>query len=58
MKVSISSIGSRGEVQPIIALALELRALGHEAAPALLRNRQIALTTPSGCTAWLALLPL
>lgn len=30
MKVLISSIGSRGEVQPIIALALELHALGHE----------------------------
>ena len=26
----ISSIGSRGDVQPILALALELRALGHE----------------------------
>jgi vancomycin aglycone glucosyltransferase len=32
MKVLISSIGTRGEVQPILALALELRALGHEAA--------------------------
>jgi vancomycin aglycone glucosyltransferase len=31
MKVLISSIGSRGEVQPILALALELRALGHGA---------------------------
>jgi vancomycin aglycone glucosyltransferase len=31
MKVLISSIGSRGDVQPIIALALELRARGHEA---------------------------
>jgi vancomycin aglycone glucosyltransferase len=29
MKVLISSIGSRGDVQPIVALALELRALGH-----------------------------
>jgi UDP:flavonoid glycosyltransferase YjiC (YdhE family) len=29
MKVLISSIGSRGDVQPILALALELRALGH-----------------------------
>jgi vancomycin aglycone glucosyltransferase len=31
MKVLISSIGSRGDVQPIVALALELRALGHAA---------------------------
>jgi UDP:flavonoid glycosyltransferase YjiC (YdhE family) len=31
MKVLISSIGSRGDVQPIIALDLELRARGHEA---------------------------
>lgn len=30
MKVLLSSIGSRGDVQPIIALALELRSLGHE----------------------------
>jgi vancomycin aglycone glucosyltransferase len=30
MKVLISSIGSRGDVQPILALALELRALGHD----------------------------
>ena len=29
MKVLISSIGSRGDVQPILALALELKALGH-----------------------------
>jgi vancomycin aglycone glucosyltransferase len=31
MKVLISSIGTRGEVQPILALALELRTLGHRA---------------------------
>jgi len=31
MKVLISSIGSRGEAQPVLALALELRALGHDA---------------------------
>jgi vancomycin aglycone glucosyltransferase len=31
MQVLISSIGSRGEVQPIVALALELLALGHDA---------------------------
>jgi vancomycin aglycone glucosyltransferase len=31
MKVLLSSIGSRGDVQPILALALELRALGHDA---------------------------
>jgi vancomycin aglycone glucosyltransferase len=31
MKILISSIGSRGDVQPVLALALELRALGHEA---------------------------
>src|SRR5512143_325187 len=31
MQVLLSSIGSRGDVQPIVALALELRALGHHA---------------------------
>jgi vancomycin aglycone glucosyltransferase len=31
MKALISTIGSRGDVQPILALALELRALGHDA---------------------------
>jgi vancomycin aglycone glucosyltransferase len=31
MKVLISSIGSRGEAQPVLGLALELRALGHDA---------------------------
>ncbi len=31
MKVLLSSIGSRGDVQPILALALELQALGHQA---------------------------
>ncbi len=31
MQVLLSSIGSRGDVQPILALALELRALGHNA---------------------------
>jgi vancomycin aglycone glucosyltransferase len=31
MKVLLCSIGSRGDVQPILALALELRALGHNA---------------------------
>jgi vancomycin aglycone glucosyltransferase len=31
MKVLLSSIGSRGDVQPLLALALELRTLGHEA---------------------------
>jgi vancomycin aglycone glucosyltransferase len=30
MKVLLSTIGSRGDVQPLVALALELRALGHE----------------------------
>src|ERR1043166_5463245 len=30
MRILISSIGSRGDVQPIVALALELRALGHD----------------------------
>ncbi|HYF62224.1 MAG TPA: glycosyltransferase, partial [Herpetosiphonaceae bacterium] len=29
MKCLLSSIGSRGDVQPLLALALELRALGH-----------------------------
>lgn len=31
MKVLLSSIGSRGDVQPILALALELKKLGYEA---------------------------
>jgi vancomycin aglycone glucosyltransferase len=31
MKILLSSIGSRGDVQPILALALELKALGHDA---------------------------
>lgn len=31
MQVLLSSIGSRGDVQPILALALELRLLGHQA---------------------------
>ena len=31
MQVLLSSIGSRGDVQPLVALALELRALGHRA---------------------------
>ena len=31
MRVLLSTIGSRGDVQPLVALALELRALGHEA---------------------------
>jgi vancomycin aglycone glucosyltransferase len=30
MKVLLSSIGTRGDVQPILALARELRSLGHE----------------------------
>lgn len=31
MRALLSTIGSRGDVQPLIALALELKALGHEA---------------------------
>src|ERR1051326_3389465 len=31
MKVLLTSVGSRGDVQPILALALELRARGHHA---------------------------
>jgi vancomycin aglycone glucosyltransferase len=31
MRVLLSSIGSRGDVQPIVVLALELKALGHTA---------------------------
>src|SRR5512141_2317253 len=31
MRVLLSSIGSRGDVQPLLALALELKALGHQA---------------------------
>jgi vancomycin aglycone glucosyltransferase len=30
-KILISSIGSRGDVQPILALALELKSMGHDA---------------------------
>lgn len=30
MKILLSTIGTRGEVQPVLALALELRARGHE----------------------------
>jgi len=30
MRILLSTIGSRGDVQPILALALELRALGHD----------------------------
>src|SRR5690242_13249362 len=30
MRVLLSTIGSRGDVQPLVALALELRSLGHE----------------------------
>ena len=30
MKILLSSIGSRGDVQPVLALALELRAHGHD----------------------------
>ena len=32
MRVLLSSIGSRGDIQPILALALELRKLGHHGA--------------------------
>jgi vancomycin aglycone glucosyltransferase len=31
MRVLLSTIGSRGDVQPLVALALQLRELGHEA---------------------------
>lgn len=31
MRVLLSTIGSRGDVQPLVALAMELRELGHEA---------------------------
>jgi len=31
MRVLLSTIGSRGDMQPLVALALALRALGHEA---------------------------
>ena len=30
MRVLLSTIGSRGDVQPLVALALQLRALGRE----------------------------
>ena len=31
MRILLSTIGSRGDVQPIVALALALRSFGHEA---------------------------
>src|SRR5215471_864954 len=31
MKVLLTTIGSRGDVQPLLALAVELRSLGHSA---------------------------
>ena len=31
MRVLLSTVGSRGDVQPLVALALELRELGHDA---------------------------
>jgi vancomycin aglycone glucosyltransferase len=31
MRIVLSSIGSRGDVQPLVGLGLELRALGHDA---------------------------
>ena len=31
MRALLSTIGSRGDVQPLVALALQLRALGHDA---------------------------
>src|SRR5262245_65232996 len=31
MRVLLSTVGSRGDVQPVVALALELRRQGHEA---------------------------
>src|SRR5262245_33030039 len=31
MRVLLSTIGSRGDVQPLVALGIRLRALGHEA---------------------------
>ena len=30
MRVLLSTVGTRGDVQPVQALALEVRALGHE----------------------------
>jgi vancomycin aglycone glucosyltransferase len=30
MRVLLSTIGSRGDVQPLIALAMQLRVLGHD----------------------------
>lgn len=31
MRALLSTIGSRGDVQPLVALAMALRALGHDA---------------------------
>lgn len=48
MRVLVSSVGTRGDVQPAIALALELRALGHA----------LHLCVPPNFTAWAAELGL
>lgn len=44
MKVLMSSIGSRGDVQPILALAVQIQTLGHEA----------RLCVPPNFQAWIA----
>ncbi|MBS1912828.1 MAG: glycosyltransferase family 1 protein [Bacteroidetes bacterium] len=42
MRVLISSVGTRGDVQPAVALALEMRALGHE----------VRMCVPPNFTGW------
>jgi vancomycin aglycone glucosyltransferase len=44
MRVLISSVGTRGDVQPGVALALELRELGH----------QVRICVPPNFTGWVA----
>ncbi|HVZ38703.1 MAG TPA: glycosyltransferase [Candidatus Kapabacteria bacterium] len=44
MHVLISSVGTRGDVQPAVALALELRAIGHE----------VRMCVPPNFTEWAA----
>lgn len=44
MKALLSTIGSRGDVQPLVALAVELRGLGHD----------VSLCVPPDFRAWIA----
>jgi vancomycin aglycone glucosyltransferase len=48
MRILISSVGTRGEVQPAVSLALDLRALGHD----------VRMCVPPNFTGWAAALGL